>query len=113
MLTPFFVLLAVAVAGVAVAVAVGRISGGMAEPTSTVPVRALPDGDVEPADVDQLRFEVALRGYRMQQVDAALDRLRTELARYQEEHARLQAELSTGGEAEVEAEVEAEARDAG
>jgi len=93
-LTLFFLLLAVAAIGVVVAaVAVGRIGGGMADPTSSVPVRALPEGNLAPRDLDTLRFEVSFRGYRMQQVDAALDRLRTELARRDEENVQLLAEL--------------------
>jgi len=40
----------------------------------------LPSGRMEPADVGRLRFGLALRGYRMGEVDAALDRLAVELA---------------------------------
>ena len=37
-------------------------------------------GEPAPADVDKLRFSLGLRGYRMDQVDEVLDRLRDELA---------------------------------
>ena len=41
---------------------------------------ALPTGPLQPEDVGALRFGLALRGYRMAEVDLALDRLATELA---------------------------------
>lgn len=76
-----FLLAVVAVAvlaGVAVA-ASGR--GAMTEPVPDSPARGLPDGPLEPGDLDAVRFPMALRGYRMAEVDAVLDRLRDELAR--------------------------------
>jgi DivIVA domain-containing protein len=71
------VLLAV-VASIAV-VAVGR-GGSMsvAEPDRS-PRGALPDGAVDRAAVDALRFTVAFRGYRMDEVDSVLDRMVAEL----------------------------------
>jgi DivIVA domain-containing protein len=41
---------------------------------------ALPDGPLAPGDVEQVRFSMALRGYRMDEVDAVLARLAGELA---------------------------------
>lgn len=41
----------------------------------------LPDGPLQGADVGRLRFPVVLRGYRMSDVDAVLDRLAAELDR--------------------------------
>jgi DivIVA domain-containing protein len=76
-----FLLAVVAVAvlaGVAVA-ASGR--GAMTEPVPDSPSRGLPDGPLGPEDLDAVRFPMALRGYRMAEVDAVLDRLRDELAR--------------------------------
>lgn len=73
-------LLAVVVVGVVAAVATGRIGGGLGQPVPTSPHRPLPPSPVEPSDVDGLRFSLALRGYRMDEVDAALARLRDELA---------------------------------
>jgi DivIVA domain-containing protein len=49
----------------------------------------LPDGALAPSDVDGVRFSMAVRGYRMSEVDAVLARLRDELA----ERDRLLAEL--------------------
>ncbi|TNM68646.1 DivIVA domain-containing protein [Streptomyces sp. NP160] len=47
---------------------------------SSSPHRPLPPRPLEPADLDAVRFSVVPRGYRMDQVDAVLDRLRAELA---------------------------------
>lgn len=83
----------VVVAGV-IAVATGVIRGGLDEPTPTIPARALPADDITGRDVAALRFVQGFRGYRMDQVDEALDtlavevdRLRAQLA--QERSARL------------------------
>lgn len=51
----------------------------------------LPEGEVAPADVDHIAFSLALRGYRMDEVDEALDRLREALARRDAELAQLRA----------------------
>lgn len=73
------VILAV-IAGIAV-VAAGRGDGlGAAQPERS-PLGALPAGEVTRSDVDGLRFTLALRGYRMDEVDAVLDRLVDELDR--------------------------------
>ena len=72
-------LVAVAVVGVAAAVAVGRVQGGLEEPVRSRRDNALPDGRLTGADLEQARFSVGLRGYRMDEVDAALDRVQAEL----------------------------------
>jgi len=74
-----FAVVAVVVMGAAAVVATGR-GGSMAEvyddrPDAPVPV----DGPLTAADLRQVRFTTALRGYRMAEVDALLDRLATEL----------------------------------
>ncbi|HVY09666.1 MAG TPA: DivIVA domain-containing protein [Mycobacteriales bacterium] len=46
----------------------------------------LPDRPLTAADIGALRFRVGLRGYRMDDVDAALDRLRAELAAAEAAH---------------------------
>jgi DivIVA domain-containing protein len=68
------------IGGIAV-VAAGR-GGGLpdVEPERS-PTGALPDGAVDRAGIDGLRFSLALRGYRMDEVDAVLDRLVDELDR--------------------------------
>lgn len=44
------------------------------------PDLSLPVGPLQPADVGEVRFAMALRGYRMQEVDVVLARLACELA---------------------------------
>ncbi|MDK1359615.1 DivIVA domain-containing protein [Arthrobacter sp. zg-Y1219] len=52
---------------------------GLAEPDPRMPPVLLPE-QVQPSDIERLRFSVALRGYRMDQVDAVLVRLASALA---------------------------------
>jgi DivIVA domain-containing protein len=75
----FFAVLIVAAMGVAAMAATGRF-GGLAEtwddrPDSTVPA----DHPLTAEDLEAVRFTSALRGYRMSEVDALLDRLADEL----------------------------------
>jgi DivIVA domain-containing protein len=79
--TLVMVLFTIAVVGGVSAVVLGLVSGGLAEPTSPIPVRELPAGPLTGHDVEDLRFGQALRGYRMDQVDAAMDRLAAEVDR--------------------------------
>jgi DivIVA domain-containing protein len=53
--------------------------GGLSEHEARLPAVLLPDHP-RAEDIDSIRFSVALRGYRMDQVDQVLDALRTELA---------------------------------
>ena len=71
-------LLLAVVAGIAV-VAAGR--GGSLAPVEPdrSPRGRLPSGRVDRAALDGLRFTVAFRGYRMDEVDAVLDRLAAEI----------------------------------
>lgn len=72
-------LLILAVLAAVAVVATGR--GGSlapAEPDRS-PRGRLPAGPVDRASVDGLRFTLALRGYRMDEVDDVLDRLVAEL----------------------------------
>lgn len=48
-----------------------------------------PDGPVQAADLADVRFTVALRGYRMDEVDRVLDDLRVVLAERDAQIARL------------------------
>ena len=72
-------------------------------PPGTTPTR-LPAGELDGEDVRELRFQQALRGYRMDEVDWVLDRLADELDRSGVERdgllarvAELEAELSSAG----------------
>ncbi|MCX6500220.1 MAG: DivIVA domain-containing protein [Arthrobacter sp.] len=66
---------------------------GFDEPVASLPAVLLP-AEVEPADVDRIRFAVGVRGYRMDQVDQVLDELRDQIARKDSEIAALRNELS-------------------
>ncbi len=71
------------VIGAVVAVVLGR-TGGMsvelAEPVRPLAPLSLPDGPLGPDDLATVRLDRAIRGYRMDQVDDLLDRLRLQLA---------------------------------
>jgi DivIVA domain-containing protein len=75
------VLLTIAVVGGVSAVVAGVVPGGLAEPATPIPARALPSGPLTGQDVADLRFVQAFRGYRMDQVDAAMDSLAAEVDR--------------------------------
>jgi DivIVA domain-containing protein len=92
--TLVFTLLTMVVLGLVAAVAVGRIGGGLDKPASSLPSRGLPAGDVVAQDLDEVRFSPALRGYRMDEVDAVMDRLAAELARRDDEIERMHALLT-------------------
>jgi len=98
------VLAALVVLFVVAAVAAGR-GDLMAEVLPDRRPVELPDEPLSPADLDGLRFGVGLRGYRMDQVDAVLDRLAAELARRDELIAQLAArvEALAGQQAEAAA----------
>jgi DivIVA domain-containing protein len=57
------------------AVALSLLDGGLEEEPVDHPDLGLPERPLTAADVPGLRFRVGWRGYRMDDVDAALDRL--------------------------------------
>ncbi|MFE9743408.1 DivIVA domain-containing protein [Saccharothrix saharensis] len=61
-------------------------------PPGASPTR-LPSDDVTPEDVRDLKFQQVLRGYKMTEVDWALDRLAGEVERLRDRVAELEAEL--------------------
>ena len=78
-MTWFFAVIVVVVMGGIAVVAAGA-GGSMAEsfddrPDARVPV----DGPLTASDLRRVRFSTAVRGYRMSEVDALLDRLASEL----------------------------------
>jgi DivIVA domain-containing protein len=87
-------LVAVLLVGVSAAVAVGRVRGGLDEPVRSKRDNALPAGRLGEADISRARFTVALRGYRMDEVDAALDRIQAELRERDAELAALRGALA-------------------
>lgn len=78
-MTWFFAILVVAIMAVTAVVAAGR-GGTMAEAYDDRPDARVPaEGPLTVTDLEEVRFTTALRGYRMSEVDALLDRLAGEL----------------------------------
>ncbi|MEP6696350.1 MAG: DivIVA domain-containing protein [Pseudonocardiales bacterium] len=78
-----WVLTAVAVAAAAfgvIALMTGRADLMAEMPRDSVPANLPVDRPIRSDEVPGLRFDLALRGYRMDQVDRALERLRADLA---------------------------------
>lgn len=76
----FIAVVAVAALGVAAMAAAGGMGQMSKDPVQDTYRQALPDRPLTAADIEQLRFGVALRGYAMGQVDDLLDRLSSEIA---------------------------------
>ena len=81
--------LVVVVAVVLIAAFLAMLAGrlpydGMSEPVHTTPAVDLPV-DAGPDDVAALHFDTALRGYRMDQVDQALNILQKRIAALEED----------------------------
>ncbi len=94
------VLAALVTAGLVVGVAAGIVGGGLAPAGRERPLAQLraPLGRLGEHDVADLRLSTAVRGYRMDEVDAVLDRLRAELAAREEEHAACAGHGAVRGE---------------
>ena len=88
----FLLVIVVLLIGLTTAAAMGRISGFMAEPTSSHAFAGVPAGSLTADDVGPLRFDRALRGYRMDQVDEVIDALSTRLRELETDGAALPAE---------------------
>ncbi len=95
MVLVLWVVVAVAVVLAVLAVATGRWPvDPLSEPTRSTPDHGLPP-DPAATDVDDVRFDTAARGYRMQDVDDRLDVLRVALAQREREVAALEAGART------------------
>jgi DivIVA domain-containing protein len=100
-----------AVLGGIVMVASGRGAAMPEADPDRAPYGVLPqDGAVGGEDVERLRFSLAFRGYRMNEVDDVLDRLTSELAVRDARIAQLEAPLR--GDPPVEHPPETTASDA-
>ncbi|MCL9758342.1 DivIVA domain-containing protein [Frankia sp. AiPa1] len=86
------IVIVVAVVFTVAALAVGRFERMRPAPPDSSSV-GLPTGEVTAGDVTRTRFAMALRGYRMAEVDAVLLRLADELAWRDDELARRDEEL--------------------
>ncbi|HSJ20179.1 MAG TPA: DivIVA domain-containing protein [Nocardioidaceae bacterium] len=90
-MTWFFAVLVVLLMG-AVAVVAAGAGGSMAEVYDDRPdSRVQADGPLTAEDIRTVRFTTALRGYRMSEVDALLERLATELDEARADAARADA----------------------
>ena len=80
MIWVFFIVVAVLVIGGLAALVLGRIGyDPMSEPTRTQSDPILSDR-IASDEISAIRFDTALRGYRMDQVDAVLERLQARIA---------------------------------
>ncbi len=104
MIWALFGVVAIGLVGVVAALATSRWHyDPMSNAVSSVADPGLPDV-VHPGDVDNVRFDTALRGYRIDQVDEVLDRLRdrireqeTMIRALRAEHPEGHVETATGG----------------
>lgn len=86
MIWVLLILVAVLVVVATAAVVAGRFTPDpMADPVTSAPHHGLPVGTVRADDVDEVTFDTALRGYRMDQVDDVIDRLRERIAELETE----------------------------
>lgn len=90
----FLIALLVVVIGLVVFAILGHFGTHLEDPTATSPFESLPRGLVMAEDVEQVRFDQTLRGYRMGQVDEVLDRLRAELQARDDEIAMLRGDAA-------------------
>lgn len=89
-----FVVVAIAVLGVFAALLASRIGyDPMAEAVASQPATGLPEAP-RADDVTGVRFDTALRGYRMDQVDDVLDRLQTRLRQREQDLAVREHEIA-------------------
>lgn len=89
MIWVFFGVVGVGALGVLGALVTSRLGyDPMAEATSSAPDPGLP-ATAHARDIDGIRFDTALRGYRMDQVDEVLDTLRSRLVEQEETIAAL------------------------
>ncbi|MDN5766914.1 MAG: DivIVA domain-containing protein [Humibacillus sp.] len=88
-MTWFILFVGVVVLCFVVALVLGLVGGGMGAATSSLSHEPLPDDELHDSDLDELRFDVGLRGYRMTQVDGVVDRLRRALREKDEQIAVL------------------------
>ncbi|MGW4804252.1 DivIVA domain-containing protein [Kitasatospora sp. NPDC004272] len=95
-----FVVIVIAMALVVGGAAVVALGGGGTLPEAEhdrLAVRLPQDRALSSTDVDELRLPMALRGYRMDEVDDVLDRLGAELALRDARIAELEAVGAVGG----------------
>ena len=75
MIWVFFIVLAVVVVGGFVALLTGRLRYDPMTPATRTQSAPLLTQELAASEIPSIRFDTAFRGYRMDQVDAVLDRL--------------------------------------
>jgi hypothetical protein len=98
-------LVGVVVVCAVVAMILGLAGGGLGRPTSSLSHEPLPEDAVTDDDFEDLVFDVAVRGYRMSQVDGVIDRLRRELREKDEQIAVLRGGDGEPADATVQTEL--------
>ena len=78
-MTWLVLVVAVVLVGLTVAAVLGRIDGSLREPTRSLAYVPLPDDRLTPDDLEGIRLDTGLRGYRMDQVDEVIGRLAEEV----------------------------------
>ena len=101
-MSSFLVFFAIVLVGAGLYFGAGIVRGrsmgaGLDEPTPNLPPVLLPE-QAGAADVDNVRFGLGLRGYRMDQVDQVLDQLRDQLLEKDREIERLRDQLKSQAE---------------
>ena len=97
----FFAILVVLVMGGVAALAAGR-GAPMSDVYDDRPDALVPrDGPLGAEDVRRVRFSLALRGYRMSEVDALLDRLARQLERAEAPPSDAAADPDLAGQGDV------------
>lgn len=103
-MTVVFLILGVAVVVAVALLAVGRL-GELPDAEPDRPPVLLPDDRlVESQDVDDVRFAVGMRGYRMDEVDDVLDRLAADIAERDARIADLERHVAAHADAPASAE---------
>lgn len=112
-MTIVFLILGVAVVAAVAMLAVGRL-GELPDSEPDRPPVLLPDDRlVASQDVDDVRFAVGMRGYRMDEVDDVLDRLAADIAERDARIADLERHIEAKADAPASAESFADVYDAG
>jgi len=91
----FLVLIVVVLVGLTTAAVLGKIGGFLADATSSQSFSGVPPGPLSTQDIEELRFDQALRGYRMNQVDEVLDALCERVTELESEVAALSGRRGT------------------
>jgi DivIVA domain-containing protein len=84
----FLIVMAVVVVGGFFALLTGRLGYDPMAPATTTQSAPVLSGEIAASEIPTIRFDTALRGYRMDQVDAVLDRLQDRIEQLEAERAQ-------------------------